>query len=312
MPETSTDSATESVPASTIAELIALCKQTAKKEDMEEIKTQIKEYKEETDKKMNSMKKEIKIVSSSNTRNAERIDCLQATIETLKQDQLQNNLCISGVPIEIVNKLDTATIISNIASALGITIDKSQSSSYAVANKKFVIVKFFNLKYKQMLISKMRSKKSLMVEEVFKTKSNSQIYLNDHLTQYFNKLYLTARTAKKEGKLVSATSYNGKIRVRKNSNDVPILITSESQLLEIIEMEISNDLSNDSVQLVSDDMNISSSTTATTSKDTSTSNASNTSYQKPNRESKQPHQATKRKAADRTTTNSKKPKSKQN
>lgn len=94
-----------------------------------------------------------------------------------------------------------------------------------------------------------------MVEEVFKMKLNSQIYLNDHLTPYFNNLYLIARTAKRDGKLASATSHGGKIRARKNANDAPIVITSENQLQTLIEME-SGDSSIDSIQPVDDAHNV--------------------------------------------------------
>lgn len=76
-----------------------------------------------------------------------------------------------------------------------------------------------------------------MVEEVFNTNSNSQIYLNDHLTPYFTKLHVIARNAKKEGKLSSVSSHGGKIRVRKNANDVPITIAYLSQLQTLIDME---------------------------------------------------------------------------
>lgn len=79
-----------------------------------------------------------------------------------------------------------------------------------------------------------------MVEEVFATTSNSQIYINEYLTPYFNRLFLIARTAKRDGKLASASSFGGRIRARKSIDDAPILIVSESQLQALIDADDTN------------------------------------------------------------------------
>lgn len=103
-----------------------------------------------------------------------------------------------------------------------------------------------------------------MVEEVFGNESNSQIYLNDHLTPYFSNIYLIARRAKREGKLSSASSYGGKIRARKNFNDAPTLITNERQLNALVNMESELSNSNGSIQLIDDNINTSQSSIKTT------------------------------------------------
>lgn len=177
------------------------------------------------------------------------IEILEANIEVLKQEQLKNNICISGVPSnKFANDANTNNIVLTIANALGLEYNHSQSSSYAVANNKFIIAHFFNLKHKQALLNKIRIKKSLMVEEVFGTNSNSnsQIYLNDHLTPYFNKLYLVARNAKKDGKLASASSYGGKIRARVSADDAPTTILSQRQREALIVNGMNNSHSNNS------------------------------------------------------------------
>lgn len=78
-----------------------------------------------------------------------------------------------------------------------------------------------------------------MAEEIFSNiKSNNQIYVNEHLTPYNSALFLTARRAKKDGKLASATSHGGRIRVRKNADDAPTVVTNNYQLQQTIDMEI--------------------------------------------------------------------------
>lgn len=168
--------------------------------------------------------------------NTDKIEWLLGNIELLKQDKLKNYICISGVPVDLINDDNTADIIIAIAKKFGIELNKSQFSSYTVANKKFIIAQFFNAKHKSSLKSKLRVKRSLMVEEVFNQQHNSQIYINDHLTPHFNHLFLMARRAKKDGALVSATSSGGKVRVRKNANDAPTTITNENQLTALIGM----------------------------------------------------------------------------
>lgn len=85
------------------------------------------------------------------------------------------NVCISGVPVEIVNSENISDIIIAIGRGLSYEVSSSSFNSYAVPNQKFIIVHLCNLKHKQSLINKIRVKKSLMVEEVFDTECNGQI-----------------------------------------------------------------------------------------------------------------------------------------
>lgn len=137
-------------------------------------------------------------------------------------------------------------IIIALVTQLNLDITKSQFSAYTVAGNKFLIAHFYNLKHKQMIINKMRIRRSLM----------------DHLTPYFNRLYLLARQANKESKLFTASSYGGRIRVRKHRNDMPTQITSEAQLQIIIDMDglSSVEISSDSIKLVEETSNASTST----------------------------------------------------
>lgn len=120
-----------------------------------------------------------------------------------------------------------------------------------------------------------------MVEEVFNTKSNSQIYINDHLTPYFNKLYLHARNAKKEGKLASVNSYGGKIRVSINKDDTPISIQCERQLQTLIDTDMANN-SSDACQRADNTMDNSHYTSILSLEEASTS-TSYTSYKHTNK-----------------------------
>lgn len=221
------------MPEPTLLDLFNMMQNNSTKEDINDIKTRIDEYKADTIEKFNQIDQKVNVVSSITNENADNIELLQIKVEELKQDQLKSNICVSGVPTNLIQNDNTADLIIAIAKKLDVDINQNQFTSYSCASNKFIIISFFMLKHKQLLLRKIRVKKSLMVEEVFGVQSNSQIYLNDHLTPYFNH-----RRAKKDGKLASASSFNGRIKARKNGNDAPMLITCERQLLSLIDDEM--------------------------------------------------------------------------
>lgn len=205
------------MPEPTLLDLFNMMQNNSTKEDINDIKTRIDEYKADTIEKFNQIDQKVNVVSSITNENADNIELLQIKVEELKQDQLKSNICVSGVPTNLIQNDNTADLIIAIAKKLDVDINQNQFTSYSCASNKFIIISFFMLKHKQLLLRKIRVKKSLMVEEVFGVQSNSQIYLNDHLTPYFNHLYLLARRAKKDGKLASASSFNGRIKARKTA-----------------------------------------------------------------------------------------------
>lgn len=126
-------------------------------------------------------------------------------------------------------------MVLKLISVLQANITAADFSTYPTSGNKFVVVAFYNYANKAALLNKMRTKKSVMVEEIFSnTKSKSQLYINDHLTPHFNSLFIEAFKAKKEGFLASASSWGGRIRVRKAINDAPITINNRDQLINII------------------------------------------------------------------------------
>lgn len=239
----------------TINDIFNLLKNCATKEDLCDMTNQVKGFATETNEKIEALTSRVDSTDTIVSQNTDRIEMLEANVECLKQEQLKNNLCISGVPPELVSNNNSANAVTAIAKSLGIDITPQHFTSYTVASNKFIIAHIFNIKYKQMMMNKIRVKKSLMVEEVFNHKSNSQIYLNDHLTPYFSSLFLMARNAKKEGKIASASSYGGKVRARKSASDAPITITTERQLRALIDMDCDTNSDSDmSVQLIGSDI----------------------------------------------------------
>lgn len=205
----------------TLTKIAALLSDTAKKDDIDGLKSQILKFTTETNDEISKLKSSVNTVEAKANEQQDQISTLQTNVEILKQDQLKNNISIAGIPMDLVDNSNSDDVI----------------------------------------INQLHMGKKLIVKEVFANAAanSNQIFINDHLTPYFNKLYLMARHAKKEGKLYTASSYNGRIKVRKHSDDLPILITNESQLHLLINLDssVSVDISSNNSQLVEETQNAS-------------------------------------------------------
>lgn len=115
-----------------IFDLIQTC---ATKEDRNLIKSQIDKAKKESDEKIAVVNQRIDTVESPASVYANKIESLEINIEILKQDQLKNNICISGIPqSKIESENGTGNIVIAIAKALNTTITHTHFSSYTAAH----------------------------------------------------------------------------------------------------------------------------------------------------------------------------------
>lgn len=119
----------------TLADVFALVQKCASKDDIHDIKSHLTAYKLETDEKFDKIKQHVDSVTITSNSNSDKIDELQASIETLKQEQLKNKICISGVPVDITTNNNTAGIIMAIADKLDVKLAKNNFTSYAVSEK---------------------------------------------------------------------------------------------------------------------------------------------------------------------------------
>lgn len=231
----------------TIADVFALLVKVPVKDDLMDMKQELIASNEENKRKIEVVEQQVDALAATSETNTDRIRELEDTVQVLQQEKLVNNVCISGVPPnENLNAIDA---VHKIANTLNVDIAGDSFTAYPTANKKLIIVKFQHHSTKQTLINKIRVKKSLMVEEVFDDlQSNSQIYINDQLTRYFSEMFVLARQACKDGKLATASSIGGKIRVRKQQNSLPIVITNKVQLINIMEMEVDSGMLHNQIE----------------------------------------------------------------
>lgn len=155
---------------------------------MNDIKNEIRTHNNEKNIKIDHITEWIDEIVTTSDQNTNKIDELESNIECLKQDQLKNNICVSGVPSDLIKDKHPSDIVIEIAKALCLELTQAQFTSYAIANNKLIIIHTHDINTK--ILKKIREKKSLMVEEVFGIRSNSQVYLNDQLTPQFSKIFL--------------------------------------------------------------------------------------------------------------------------
>lgn len=166
-------------------------------------------------------------------KNSSQLDEIKIQVETLKQDRLRTNIRLTGLPtIAFDDPIETVFSIDNI---LQIGLIPSDFSVYADRNKSSLIISFSNYSLKRTFMSLLQQRKSLLAEEVFPAiESSSNIYANDQLPSYFAELFQSAWQAKKEGKVYSASSLGGKIKVKQCESSPAIIINTQQQLDEVI------------------------------------------------------------------------------
>lgn len=200
---------------------------------IQDVLNAINERHNQTEKKIETslqcIKGEIEDIKQETTNNKYRLSELEKNIEILKQDKLKNNIKISGLPNI---KFDPKSLVYSICNLIDIELLDDEFNAYQTRNGNFIIVQFDNFKKKSLFFKKIIERQSIMAEEVFDNiESNSQIYISDHLTPYFARLFQLARAAKKDGRIHQVSSRGGKIRIKKTEQYQ--FIFSEYDLNEI-------------------------------------------------------------------------------
>lgn len=182
----------------------------------------------------------IKAIESENITKANELDTIKAELEILKQDRLRNNIRLTGLPpMGFDDPMATVLAIDRI---LNLSLLPTDVNVYADRHKSSLIVSFASYSLKRSYMNALQQRRSLLVEEIFPSiQSQSNIYANDQLTPYFANLFQLAWKAKKEGKLFSASSLGGRIKVKRSENSSFVIIIMQKQLDEILNGEPNND-----------------------------------------------------------------------
>lgn len=273
----------------TLKDIVDMISKVASKEDIEGVNSKLTDYQTKTKEEIDRLHETVEIINVTSNEQGERIAKLEGELEMLKQEKIKNNIRITGLPKEWDG--NAVSLVIKMCKLVGLKYSNDDFHAYASSNGQFVIASFHNHAYKSKFLNKCKLRKSIMVEEILRNfKSNSQLYVNDHLTPYFSNLFTIAWRAKKEGKLASASSVGGKVRVKKLPDDIPVLITNQAQLEIIIDLPIesieTSTEANSSMTAETISLNESDVTVDTTSASSSTNLNSNKKGRKGNNNTK--------------------------
>lgn len=157
--------------------------------------------------KVKNQEEKIDIISSKVNELFDKSNQIIVSNELLKQNMLKNNLVIVGISADFGD--DLQQFIFNIAAFVGIKLGRNDIiNCYRIKNSHsgLIVVRFANLEVRnQLLYNKQRQ--LITLGNIFELNNSElaaqKIYLNPHVTPYFNKLITKARMEIKEKRIHS-------------------------------------------------------------------------------------------------------------
>lgn len=157
-------------------------------------------------------------------------DTVRMDDESVKQEALRRNVCIFGIPHTVNENL--GTILSALSSAIGCSIDPLDiADKYrvkATAPVGLIVIRFNNFKKKLEFLASAKRKGRLSVSSLNLNLSSSEsiIYINNHLTPYFAKIFRMGRQAVMDKKIDSCWFAMNCVCIVKSPGEEKILVKS--------------------------------------------------------------------------------------
>lgn len=203
------------------------------------INSNLDEFKLESNTHYNALSSDIQEIKNRTTSIDDRlnvcesnVDHLTYEVEILKQRQLQNNISISGIPIEPNENLHD--IFDNICKAINYVCPHDMIASIYRTNgsaKRSIIVCFINDSVKFGMLAAKKNKQTILLVELGFKNSKAEVMLNQQLTPYFGNLLYTARQARHKGDITQCWFTNKGVYIKPNANSNSVLIKCQADLL---------------------------------------------------------------------------------
>jgi hypothetical protein len=163
------------------------------------------------------------------------VNQLTQQVNFLKQERLQQNLVITGIPKSNTN--DLIKYIINIATNVEMTInqpDITNAFMIKTNNLSKHIVKFADAETRNNIL-RARRKRSIYTDEIgVSTCPRTQVFITEDLTIYTQKLFFNARKLKKEAKFETIFTENGFVYAVKDAYSGRIKIVSTDQVNKLL------------------------------------------------------------------------------
>ena len=190
--------------------------------------TKMKEEMKQQCKYVASLEKQITSLTKVTKKQREELEVLQVGLDDLEQYSRKNSLELHGIPEEI--DMSTDEIVCKVAEAIGVNIKSDDIEISHRLNRRHgikpIIAKFSSHKdktkiYKARLQLRGRSVMDIFPDYSSTTDTPKRIYINENLTQYRKGMMDLALKKKKDEKIPSAWSLDGKIFVKTSPTERP-------------------------------------------------------------------------------------------
>jgi hypothetical protein len=152
--------------------------------------------------------------------NNKELQYLKHEVNVLKQQQLQNCVLVSGVPLK--NDIDVVKVIANINTVIksaanlnNIFVEKKEIQSFNQQKQYLLRVDFCHQYNKHLFMDALKSHGPLSLRQIFEHEKEGRIYIRDELTPFYNKLSFECRKVKKEFDYKFCWFKNGKVMLKK-------------------------------------------------------------------------------------------------
>jgi hypothetical protein len=186
------------------------------------------------DEKLTASHKEIEILKQENLTMKKQVVSLQLDVNELKQEQLTNNLVISGAGAlqKGVSPMENLRRITGILEAELKTQDISDIFTIRRKTGEHLVVKFVCAQAKVEIMDRMKTARR-------EAKNNDaqflleNVFFNDHLTPYYENLWFKCRVLKKKSSLAHAWTKMGKLYLRKLEGGAAIRVHNNDDLSQV-------------------------------------------------------------------------------
>lgn len=177
--------------------------------------------------------RELQTVKSENEMLKKRIDDMETLVNKREQTERKNNIIISGIGRQPGNDKD---IVRKMGDALKVKVDDDMiDCCYRIKNNDNapLLVKFRHTQIKQDLLRKIREMKGLKTDECGMEGPTKNIYINEDLTPYNQRIFKEARELVKQRKIKKTFCVRGVIYIQCKESDSSKAIYNLSVLQSI-------------------------------------------------------------------------------
>lgn len=166
---------------------------------------------------------------------------LKFEIEQLKSKELENDITIAGISKREGENL--TEVLQKVCRTLKVNINDNEAVTYRTKgnenNPGFIVVKLKDLKKKYELLAAKRKIGNVFEEQLYNSENtgsvnNKQIFINHHITPYFNGILYQARQAKAQGIINAAWANSAGVYYKINEDDLPKRFQSINEIQQVL------------------------------------------------------------------------------